>query len=125
MKSNSHGSAVQKVRDHGMLESALGRPVNKWKYEQADLATCAAAYGFGLTRNHAFVDGKKRAAFVSLVLFLRLNGIVFKPDQAQALVIVQDLLARARQRRTVSHAGSGTTGQRRKLAAALTAERVP
>ena len=81
------------VRDHSALESALGRPINKWKYEQADLATCAAAYGFGLTRNHAFVDGKKRAAFVSLVLFLRLNGIVFKPDQAQALVIVQDLAA--------------------------------
>ena len=81
------------IRDPNALESALGRPVNKWQYEQADLATCAAAYAFGLARNHAFVDGNKRAAFVSLVLFLRLNGIAFNPDKAQALVIIQDLAA--------------------------------
>ncbi len=81
------------IRDPSVLESALGRPVNRWQYEQADLATCAAAYAFGLARNHAFDDGNKRAAFVSLVLFLRLNGIDFRPDKAQALVIIQDLAA--------------------------------
>lgn len=81
------------IRDQAALESALGRAINKWQYEQADLATCAAAYAFGLARNHAFVDGNKRAAFVSLVLFLRLNGIEFQPDKAQALVIIQDLAA--------------------------------
>lgn len=81
------------IRDQSVLESALGRPVNKWQYEQADLATCAAAYAFGIARNHPFVDGNKRAAFVALMAFLRLNGIEFKPDKAQALVIIQDLAA--------------------------------
>ena len=81
------------IRDQSALESALGRPINKWQYEQADLAKCAAAYAFGIARNHPFVDGNKRAAFVSLVAFLRLNGIQFSPDKAQALVIIQDLAA--------------------------------
>ncbi len=81
------------IRDQSVLGSALGRPVNKWQYEQADLATCAAAYAFGIARNHPFVDGNKRAAFVALMAFLRLNGIEFKPDKAQALVIIQDLAA--------------------------------
>ena len=81
------------IRDRGGLESARGRPINKWQYEQADLAVCSAAYAYGIARNHPFVDGNKRAAFVSLVLFLRLNGIAFHPDQAQAVVIIQDLAA--------------------------------
>ena len=81
------------IRDQSGLESALGRPINKYEYEQADLATCAAAYAFGSARNHPFVDGNKRGAFVSLMLFLRLNGIDFRPDKAQALVIIQDLAA--------------------------------
>lgn len=81
------------IRDQAALESALGRPINKWQYKQADLATCAAAYAYGLARNHPFVDGNKRAAFVSVVLFLRLNGVAFQPDKAQALIIIQDLAA--------------------------------
>jgi death-on-curing protein len=81
------------IRDQSALESALGRPINKWQYEQADLAKCAAAYAFGIARNHPFVDGNKRAAFVALVAFLRLNDIDFRPDKAQALVIIQDLAA--------------------------------
>jgi death on curing protein len=79
------------IRDQSVLESALGRPINKFHYEQADLAEFAAAYAFGLARNHAFVDGNKRAAFVAMVLFLRLNGVAFNPDKAEALVIMQDL----------------------------------
>jgi len=81
------------IRDQGALESALGRPRNKWNYGETDLAVLAAAYAYGIARNHAFVDGNKRAAFVSLVLFLRLNEIDFSPDKAQALVIIQDLAA--------------------------------
>lgn len=81
------------LRDQGALESALGRPQNKWQYEQADLAMCAAAYAFGIARNHPFVDGNKRAAFVSFVLFLRLNGVLFSPDRVQATKIIQDLAA--------------------------------
>ena len=72
------------LRDEGMLQSALERPVNKWQYEQAEMSVLAAAYGFGLAKNHAFVDGNKRIAFMTTVIFLRKNGIMFAPDQAHA-----------------------------------------
>jgi death on curing protein len=72
------------LRDEGMLRSALERPVNKWQYEQAELPILAAAYGFGLAKNHAFVDGNKRIAFMAAVIFLRKNGIQFSPAQAHA-----------------------------------------
>src|SRR2546429_313480 len=58
------------LRDEGMLRSALERPINKWRYEQADLAEQAAAYAFGLAKNHAFIDGNKRIAFMAMVVFL-------------------------------------------------------
>ncbi len=72
------------LRDEGMLRSALERPVNKWQYEQAELPVLATAYAFGLAKNHAFVDGNKRIAFMTMVAFLRKNGIQFAPDQAVA-----------------------------------------
>jgi death-on-curing protein len=86
------------LRDDGMLRSALERPVNKWQYEQADLdasdlATLAAAYAFGLAKNHAFVDGNKRAAFMTMVVFLRKNDVRFAPDQAHATAIMLSLAA--------------------------------
>ena len=81
------------IRDQGALDSAMGRPVNKWHYESADLISCAAAYAFGLARNHPFVDGNKRVAFVAMTLFLRLNGSDFRPERAEATVIIQDLAA--------------------------------
>jgi death-on-curing protein len=81
------------LRDDGLLRSALERPVNKWHYEQADLAQLAAAYGFGLAKNHAFMDGNKRIAFMSMVVFLRRNGIRFAPDPAHATTIVISLAA--------------------------------
>ena len=81
------------VRDLGALESALGRPKNRWAYEGSDLATLAAAYAFGIARNHPFVDGNKRAAFLSLVTFLGLNGIDFVADEAEAVIIIRDLAA--------------------------------
>ncbi len=81
------------LRDPGALESALGRPVNKWQYEGADLAEMAAAYAYGIARNHPFVDGNKRAAFVSMMLFLRKNGVRFAPSQAEATVIILALAA--------------------------------
>lgn len=64
------------VRDRGMLESALGRPRQKFAYGglDIDLPALAAAYAFGLTRNHPFVDGNKRTAAVACELFLELNG---------------------------------------------------
>jgi death-on-curing protein len=72
------------LRDEGMLRSALERPVNKWQYEQAEMPVLAAAYAFGLAKNHAFVDGNKRIAFMAMMAFLRKNGVQFAPEQAHA-----------------------------------------
>jgi death on curing protein len=81
------------LRDEGMLRSALERPFNKWTYEQASLPELAAAYAFGLAKNHAFVDGNKRIAFMAMMVFLRKNGVAFAPDQAAATTIVLALAA--------------------------------
>lgn len=81
------------IRDRGMLESALDRPRNKWSYGEHDLAALAAAYAFGIARNHPFVDGNKRAALLSIVVFLGLNGIDFVTDNAEAVVMIRDLAA--------------------------------
>jgi death-on-curing protein len=63
------------IRDEGLLESALARPKHRFAYaERVDLATLAAAYAFGLAKNHGFVDGNKRAAFMAAYVFLGLNG---------------------------------------------------
>ena len=81
------------IRDEGALESALGRPMNRWAYEGADLPELAAAYAFGIARNHPFVDGNKRAALLAIVTFLSLNGIEFIADEAEAVVIIRGLAA--------------------------------
>jgi death-on-curing protein len=77
------------IRDQGMLESALGRPINKFSYGETDLAALAAAYGFGIARNHPFVDGNKRAAFGAIIVFLGLNDIDFlvAPESATAMIL--------------------------------------
>jgi death-on-curing protein len=63
------------LRDENALESALARPLQKWHYDnEADLATLAAAYGFGLTKNHPYRDGNKRIGFLALATFLGMNG---------------------------------------------------
>ena len=62
------------MRDQGLLESALSRPINLAVYEKPDAAALAASYAVGLAKNHPFVDGNKRTAFVALELFLALNG---------------------------------------------------
>lgn len=76
-----------------MLESALCRARKKWACSDEDLASLAAAYAFGLARNHPLVDGKKRAAFLADMVFLGLNGIDFEPVEAEAAVIIRDLAA--------------------------------
>lgn len=81
------------IRDPGALESALARPVNRWHYGSRDFAELAAAYGFGIARNHPFVDGNKRTAFAALLVFLRLNGLAFAPPQADATAITLELAA--------------------------------
>jgi len=81
------------VRDRGLLESAMSRPVNQWHYGQTDMAALAAAYAFGLARNHAFVDGNKRIAFHAMMVFLRGNAIEFAPEPAHATAIILSLAA--------------------------------
>lgn len=81
------------LRDRAALESALGRPVNRYHYGESDLAALAAAYGFGLARNHPFVDGNKRIAFISLVLFLRINGVDLAAPNDEAAGIILRLAA--------------------------------
>jgi death-on-curing protein len=78
-----HGGGTG-IRDSGMLESALARPVNQWNYGEDDRCALAAAYAFGVARNHPFVDGNKRTAWVLARLFLALNGvkIAFAPEDA-------------------------------------------
>jgi len=81
------------MRDEGLLDSALARPVNQFLYEKADsLSGLAAAYGFGIAKNHAFVDGNKRAAFLAIGLFLAINGKRLRADQVDA---IQTILALA------------------------------
>ncbi|MBP7454494.1 MAG: type II toxin-antitoxin system death-on-curing family toxin [Ottowia sp.] len=72
------------LRDEGLLESALARPHQLLAYGEPDLAALAAAYAFGLARNHAFVDGNKRAAFLATGLFLGLNGWRLQVSQLEA-----------------------------------------
>jgi death-on-curing protein len=81
------------LRDEGMLRSALERPIDKWRYEQSDLAELAAAYAFGPAKNHAFVDGNKRIAFMAMVVLLLKNGIAFSPEPAHATAIILSLAA--------------------------------
>jgi death on curing protein len=81
------------TRDEGALESALGRPLNKWQYESAALAELAAAYAYGIVRNHPFVDGNKRAGFVSMLGFLLLNKIDFTPEPLEATAVILGVAA--------------------------------
>lgn len=78
-----HGGALG-IRGEGLLDSALNRAVNLALYGTPDFAELAAAYGVGLAKNHAFVDGNKRAAFLSVGLFLGLNGYQLKATQVDA-----------------------------------------
>lgn len=87
-----HGG-LSGVRDENVLESALARPQQKWHYEpDADLASLAAAYAYGLARNHPYRDGNKRIAFLALATFLLLNGLELKTTDAD---VVAHMLALA------------------------------
>jgi len=79
------------IRDRGLLESALGAPRNKYHYEQADLIELAASYAFSLARNHPFVDGNKRTAYVCMRLFLKLNGMDIQASKEEKIRIMLDL----------------------------------
>ena len=87
-----HGGAVG-MRDEGLLDSALARPLNLAAYGEPDIAALAASYGFGLAKNHAFVDGNKRAAFLAVGLFLAINGYRLVATQADATLTMLDVAA--------------------------------
>ncbi len=78
-----HGGATG-MRDEGLLDSALARPLNLAAYGEPTLADLAACYGVGVAKNHAFVDGNKRAAFLAVGLFLAINGHRLMATQADA-----------------------------------------
>lgn len=80
-----HGGGTG-VRDGGLLESALARPLNLVACGKPDAADLAAAYGHGISRNHAIVDGNKRTAFVAAALFLRLNGLTLAASDADCVM---------------------------------------
>lgn len=81
------------LRDEGLLESALARPLNLAAYGEPDVAELAASYGVGLAKNHAFVDGNKRVAFLAVGLFLGLNGQRLAATQADATLTMLDVAA--------------------------------
>ena len=89
-----HGGASG-LRDEGLLQGALQRPINKWQYENSDTFGCAAAYAFGIAKAHAFVDGNKRTAFVTSVTFLRLNGWHFVTEPVEGVTFMEDLASGA------------------------------
>jgi death on curing protein len=78
-----HGGGIG-IRDMGLLESALMRPENLAVYGKPDYAELAAAYGYGLAKNHPFIDGNKRAAFLAVGLFLYINGYRLTATQGDA-----------------------------------------
>jgi death on curing protein len=81
------------IRDLPLLESALARPINKHAYGETDIAVLAAAYGFGIARNHPFIDGNKRTAFASMIVFLGLNGIALDAPPETATAVMLSLAA--------------------------------
>ena len=77
------------IREEGLLDSALARAHNVYLYRpECSLPELAAAYGFGLAKNHALIDGNKRVAFLALGVFLRINGLRLKASQTSAIETV-------------------------------------
>jgi death-on-curing protein len=87
-----HGGAAG-LRDPGLLESALARPLNRASYGEPDIAEFAALYAIAIVRNHPFVDGNKRTAYVALEAFLELNRHQFPVSDIQAVIAMLSLAA--------------------------------
>ena len=85
MQLAEHGGGAG-LRDGNLLESALAKPENLAAYGEPDAAALAAAYGYGISRNHAFIDGNKRTALVAAELFLQLNGWRLEVDDADCVL---------------------------------------
>ena len=85
-----HGGSAG-IRDEGLLDSALNRPRNKHAYGEQELSVLAAGYAFGIAKNHAFVDGNKRTAFVATALFLRMNGFDLDAPEPEVVDVMNRL----------------------------------
>jgi len=81
------------IRDEWLLDSALGRAPNLLAYDKPTLHELAAAYGFGIAKNHPFVDGNKRAAFLASAMFLELNGYEFIASEVEVVLTFTELAA--------------------------------
>jgi death on curing protein len=81
------------IRDLTLLESALDRPRNKFAYGETDFNVLAAAYAFGIARNHPFVDGNKRTSLLAIYTFLGLNDIELDADEADAAAVIEAMAA--------------------------------
>jgi death on curing protein len=95
-----HGEAIAEhgglsgIRDEASLDAALHRPKHVFAYRKnADLAALAAAYGFGIVRNHPFYDGNKRAGFLAIGVFLGINGYELEVDPVEAIAMIMSLAA--------------------------------
>lgn len=96
-----HGG-IEGIRDEGLLEAALARPRNKMAYGDPDLSDLAAAYGFGLCRDHPFADGNKRIALAVIDVFLQLNGRELVATEESAVVVFRELAAGEMDERTLA-----------------------
>ena len=92
MQLAEHGGGAG-LRDAALLDSALAKPLNLQAYGEPDACALAAAYGYGIARNHAFIDGNKRTAFVAVELFLRLNGWQLTASDADCVLTTLALAA--------------------------------
>ncbi|MEQ9105731.1 MAG: type II toxin-antitoxin system death-on-curing family toxin [Rhodothermales bacterium] len=97
-----HGGSPR-VRDGGLIDSALARPLNRFAYEaDADLIDLAASYAVGLAKNHGYIDGNKRVAFMAMYVFLRINGIRLVAPEPDAVRVMLDVATGALDERTLA-----------------------
>jgi len=82
------------IRDANLIESALARPQNKWSYGEEDIVELAAAYGYGLARNHGYIDGNKRIAFMAMFVFLYQNGFFLDAENFEVVSVMLKVAAR-------------------------------
>ena len=87
-----HGGAAG-LRDSGLLDSALARPLNRAGYGDPDIAELAALYALAIARNHPFIDGNKRTAYVAMETFLELNGFCFPVGDVEATITTLTMAA--------------------------------
>lgn len=105
------------VRDEDALEAALARARHKWHYDQTDVTMLAAAYGFALCRNHRYRDGNKRVAFIVMVIFLDLNGLVFDAREEEIVTVMVALAEGHLSERKLAEWLRAHTGKRKRRGA--------